>query len=114
MSNEAPKISWPGKSGRTYDYFIYPIGTPFIDKPGNYLYARQPSAGHWQPTYIGQTSSLRNRLADHEKESCAKRNGATHIHVHVSSDSEDARTTEEYDLIARWQPACNAIGVANG
>lgn len=114
MGNEAPQITWPGQSGRTYDYAIYPIGTAFVDKPGNYLYARQSSAGRWQPTYIGQTSSLRDRLADHERESCAKRNGATHIHVHLSSSSEDVRRAEESDLIAKWQPVCNTIGVANG
>ena len=68
-------------------------------------YQTQP--GYWRPLYIGQTSSLADRLADHEREACAKRNGATHIHAHTSSDSEQVRRDEETDLIDKWDPVCN-------
>lgn len=107
------KIHWPGQSGRTYEYWIHPLGTAFKDAPGNYVFAKQNSSGSWVPAYIGQTGSLRDRLADHEKEACAHRNGATHIHVHTSSSVESIRRNEESDLIARWQPACNTVGVSN-
>ena len=102
-----PEIYWEGKSGKKYGYWIYPIGTAFKDEPGNYIYATETSPKEWQPVYIGQTSSLNDRLADHEKEACAKRNGATHIHAHITSGGESKRLEEESDLIAKWNPACN-------
>jgi len=102
-----PQIYWEGKSGKKYGYWIYPIGTSFKDVPGNYIYAKETEPGKWRPVYIGQTSSLKDRLADHEKEACAKRNGATHVHTHTSSDSETVRKVEETDLVLMWKPVCN-------
>lgn len=103
-----PDIYWEGVSGAQYSYWIYPIGARFKDEPGNYIYAKQVQPGRWRPVYIGQTSSLQDRLADHEKEACAKRNGATHVHAHTSSGDEAKRRSEEEDLIAKWSPACNS------
>ena len=102
-----PDINWEGASGSKYGYWIYKIGTTFKDAPGNYIYAKETRPGYWSPVYIGQTSSLANRLADHEKEACATRNGATHIHAHTGSDSEQVRRAEERDLIDKWDPVCN-------
>ena len=63
-----PDISWEGASGKTYNYWVHPIGADFKDEPGNYIYAKETKPQHWRPVYIGQTSSLADRLADHEKE----------------------------------------------
>lgn len=101
-------IDWPGLSGSKYQYWIYSLGTTFNQQPGNYVFAKEVSAGNWSPVYIGQTESLGIRLANHEKESCAKRNGATHIHVHASKGGDAMRREEESDLIAKWNPPCNA------
>jgi len=103
---EAQTIMWPGKSGKEYQYWIHPINADFKDSAGNYIFAKETSPGRWSPIYIGQTNSLKTRLYDHEKEACAKRNGATHIHAHTSG-GEDARRAEEKDLITRWKPPCN-------
>ncbi len=103
-----PDIFWEGKSRAKYGYWIYPIGADFKDAPGNYIYAKEVEHLRWSPVYIGQTSSLEERLADHEKEQCAKRNGATHIHAHTASDDESKRLIEETDLIEKWNPVCNA------
>jgi excinuclease UvrABC nuclease subunit len=101
-----PQINWPGRSGLKYLYWIYPIETAFNDAPGNYVFARQSSPGKWSPVYIGQSKNVAQRLSSHEKEECAKRNGATHIHVH-STPTEADRLSEELDLISRWKPPCN-------
>ena len=101
-----PDIHWEGQIGK-YGYWIHPIGTAFKDEPGNYMYATESRPGYWRPVYIGQTESLRDRLADHEREWCARRNGATHIHAHVTTAGELARRTEETDLIRKWSPVCN-------
>lgn len=103
----ADAINWLGQSGTKCQHWIYPIGASFKNKPGNYVFAKETSAGYWSPVYIGQTDDLGGRLANHEKEQIAKRHGATHIHAHVNEDGERARLAEERDLIARWKPSCN-------
>jgi hypothetical protein len=105
---EAPTIDWEGKSGKKYRYWIYPIGTTFKDEGGNYAFAKETKPGYWSPQYFGQTKSLKDRLGDHEKEACAKRNGATHIHAHLNANEAD-RLAEERDLIQKWNPPCNVI-----
>lgn len=100
-------ISWTGMSGQKYNYWVYRIGTTFKDKPGNYIFAKVSTPGKWLPLYIGETDSLAERIPNHEKLPCVKRNGGTHIHVHISSSSETTRRTEESDLIAKWDPPCN-------
>ena len=100
-------IQWQGASGTSYKYWIYPIGTSFQEEPGNYIFAKETKPGSWRACYIGQTENLNNRLGDHEKEACAKREGATHIHTHLTSGGEKARKAEEEDLISKWKPPCN-------
>ena len=104
---EALPIMWPGQSGKEHEHWIYPIGATFKKEPGNYLFTKQTNSGYWLPCYIGQTENLNKRLGDHEKEACAKRNGATHIHAHLNAGGEAVRKAEEKDLILRWKPPCN-------
>lgn len=104
---EAATISWPGKSGAQYKYWIYPIETNFKEAAGNYIFAKETKPGSWSPCYIGQTENLNDRLGNHEKEACAKRNGATHIHAHLNGSGDTARKVEEKDLITEWKPPCN-------
>ena len=103
----AQSINWPGKSGKQYTYWIHPIGTEFKDEPGNYIYAKDNTPSGWAAVYIGETSSLKDRLANHEKEPCAKKNGASHVHAHTQSGGEPIRRAEEKDLIENHHPVCN-------
>ncbi len=103
----AETIMWPGASGKEYKYWIHAIGTTFKDEPGNYIFAKETSRGHWTPIYIGETNSLRDRLSNHEKMSCVRRNGGTHIHAHTSSSDVNVRRAEESDLLDKWDPPCN-------
>lgn len=99
-------INWAGASGRTYEYYIYPMNTDFHAKPGNYCFAEEVSPGQWRPHYFGETVDLSSRFSGHHKIDKAKRMGATHIHAHVSG-SEAERLAEERDLCAKWKPSCN-------
>ena len=99
-------IRWPGKSGKQYTSWVYSIDATFADKPGNYIYAKDTQAG-WVSVYIGETSSLKDRLANHEKEPCAKKNGATSVHAHTEHGGEAIRRLEEEDLVEKWHPVCN-------
>jgi len=103
----ARTIVWAGISGKGYTYEIHPIGTTFKEEPGNYIFAKETQPRNWTPCYIGQTENLNKRLENHEKEGCAKRNGATHIHAHLTSGGEAVRKAEEEDLIRKWKPPCN-------
>jgi hypothetical protein len=105
--SETPTILWPGISGKGYKYWIYSLGTELKEEAGNYVFAKETSPNKWSPCYFGQTENLNRRLGDHEKEACAKRNGATHIHAHLASGGESMRKAEEKDLIQKWQPPCN-------
>ena len=100
-------IMWPGASGKEYNYWIYPIGTTFKESPGNYIFAKETSSDRYSPIYIGETENLEERLANHEKMSCVKRHGGTHIHAHTSSSEVNVRRAEESDLLGKWDPPCN-------
>ena len=104
---ETPTIYWAGQSGEEYKYWICRIGTSFKEEPGNYIFAKETVSRNWSPCYIGETENLNQRLGDHEKEECARRHGATHIHAHLNSGGEDVRRKEEKDLIMKWKPPCN-------
>jgi hypothetical protein len=106
VATTATKCNWAGKSGKTYEYYVYPIGANFKEEPGNYIFCKLNASGQWAPQYIGQTKNLNQRLGDHEREACAKRNGATHILAHLNP-TEAARLAEEKDLIERYNPPCN-------
>jgi hypothetical protein len=98
---------WAGASGKQYKYWISPVSKSLINEPGSFIFARQTSPSGWIPLYIGQISSLKNKLGDHEKMLCVRQNGGTHIHAHTSSASEEDRKAEEADLLANWDPFCN-------
>src|SRR5713101_7429409 len=66
--SSTPTIQWPGRSGSRYQYWIYPLGTSFKEKPGNYIFAKEVQPGRWRPIYVGQTENLGARLPAHEKE----------------------------------------------
>ncbi len=103
----APKVEWSGVSGTKYSYWAYPIGTTLQEAAGNYIFARETVTGRWVACYVGQTENLNQRLGDHEKEACAKRNGATQIHAHLTTGGEAVRKREEEDLIKGHKPPCN-------
>ncbi len=108
----AEKVEWRCGSGQ-YTYWAYPINTSFKDEPGNYIYAKRNSDGKWQAVYIGQTSSLSQRLASHDEEQTAIRYGATHILAHLNPD-ERARKSEEADLISTYVPPLIQGAVGRG
>jgi hypothetical protein len=101
------KINWPGASGKSYEYEIYENETTFRSVPGNYVFAREVTPGHWAPVYIGETGDLSTRFDDHHKAKEIAKHGATHICVHASSSNKQQRLNEETDLVRKWAPPCN-------
>ena len=103
----SPFINWPGHSGTQYPYEIHPLDAQFQAVPANYIYSKQWEDGTWAPVYIAQTRALNQRLEGHVSLADASAQGATHIHVHLSTTGQGARCSEEHDLIQHWHPVCN-------
>jgi len=103
----SPFIDWVGQSGTQYPYAIHPIDAQFESVPANYIYAKQAEDGTWVPVYIAQTRALKQRLEGHVSMDDAIAQGATHIHVHLSTVGQGARCSEEHDLLQLWHPVCN-------
>lgn len=98
---------WTGASGTEYIYGIYPIkGTTWNDIPGNYIFARESKPHNWEAIYIGQTTSFKDRIPDHDELPHIQRNKGTHVHIRIHYDSE-ARLAEEKDLLANHTTPCN-------
>jgi hypothetical protein len=111
MIASSTSIEWVGQSGTHYPYEIHPLDAQFQAVPANYIYAGQSEDGTWVPVYIAQTRALMQRLEGHVSLADASAQGATHIHVHLSTTGQSARCSEEHDLIERWHPVCNeAVG----
>jgi hypothetical protein len=103
---DTPTVNWPGKSGKTYTYYVYPIGYNLKSQPGNYIYAKLIN-NVWLPIYIGETGDLNDRHEGHEKSECVKKNGGTHIHAHLTSGARVVRLDEETDLRSNFRTLCN-------
>ena len=101
--------SWPGQSGKKYQFEIYSFDTAFRPLPGVYIYAGQSEDGSWVPIYIAQTRDLHQRLEGHVTLQNAIADGATHLHAHYCNAGQGARCSEEKDLIGRWHPVCNDV-----
>lgn len=92
---------------RFWDFqVLLPDDEHFPEEPGLYVFAGLNSAKEWVPLYIGETGSLAERLATHEKWTEAEQLGATHIHVRVE-ESATVRLSIETELIRDYQPRVN-------
>lgn len=72
--------TFSGESG-SYEFEVYSINTPFNAVGAVYIFTKRtvdPSGrGTHAFLYIGQTESLADRIPNHEKWPCLKRNGTT-------------------------------------
>lgn len=104
MSKETT-VTLKGVSGRSYDFDVYPWGTPF--KPLGAVYTvLSKIPPHFYVKYIGQTGDLSCRFDNHHKQPSFDRHGKTHIAIHLES-SESSRLSKEADLVVSYNPTCN-------
>ena len=107
---DRPMCTWIGKSGTEYTYYIWSLPANFDpNQDGNYIFSKENDKGLWVPIYIGE-GDLADRISDnHHQANCIKRNGATHVHVHLNGEERN-RTSEEADLLARYTNAYKPNG----
>ena len=105
MTGEPLTIDWLGASGRSYRYWIYPVGTAFVRAPGNYVYAKEldRSQGHWSPISIGECEDLSVEFSGYREKSRIATSGATHVHVHQAHEGLQSRLSEETDISQKWK-----------
>lgn len=101
----AKSCMWASASDRIYEYKIFPIGNDWDDVPGNYIFAKKIARVKWEAIYIGETESFKDRLPNHNELPCIRKNGGTHIHIHVNRESR-ARLAEEADLLVNNKAPC--------
>ena len=103
-----------GKSGKIYQFDVYPIGSKFNPVSGIYVFCKRGGLSPWLPLYIGQTQSFRDRvdtrLNEHDGYKRAIAEGASHIAVMLAGN-ETQRLQIESDLIQKNNPTCNRQGL---
>lgn len=95
------KVLWS-----SYEFEALPPAASWKDIPGIYIFSGLNHANKWVPLYIGQASSLSDRLSGHERWAEAARRGATHIHAMAVKLQRD-RDIIEQQLIHTFQPPLN-------
>jgi hypothetical protein len=99
-----------GKSGKSYEFNVYPIDQAFKGIGAVYVVARQykntDGEDAYQAIYVGQTDDLSTRFNNHHKSDCFAKHKANCICTHVDDD-EDSRLAKEGDLIKGLDPPCN-------
>jgi excinuclease UvrABC nuclease subunit len=96
------KVAW----AENVEFAVCSPMASFNNVGGIYIFAGVNQANQWVPHYIGQASSLAERLSDRERWPEAQRLGATHIHAKVVQQQRD-RDTLEALLIQMYQPSLN-------
>jgi hypothetical protein len=96
------KIDW-----NRHTFNIHTYGTKFKDVAGLYIFCSINSSNQWVPLYIGQASSLSDRLSNHERWKEAQSLGATHIHAKVVTP-QGSRDQIEAELIESYQANLNS------
>lgn len=98
---------WPLGNGSFLEFKVYDSNTGWNDVAGLYIFAYSRGST-WYAHYVGQTTSLQDRLPCHERWLEAVANGTTHIHA-LSVSSKADRDRWEQMLIKHLQPPMNDL-----
>lgn len=99
-------INWQSPNGTILSFGVYQHSGDWTDVSGIYMFCRQESNGSYTPLYIGQASSLKDRLPLHEQWIPAVQKGASTVHAAVVPLQDD-RDLFEKQLIQQFQPLLN-------
>jgi hypothetical protein len=104
------RATFRGKSGKDYQFTVYPLRTKIRKIAGLYVVAdrshEDSSVYRHQALYVGQTEDLSQPFEEHHKAREFERHNANCICFH-KEESEDSRIEIERDLIAGMHPICN-------
>ncbi len=97
----ADKVTW-----LTHEFSVHEHGANWNAAAGIYMFCGINQQNQWFPLYIGQASSLAERVPNHERWQEAVRLGATHVHAKAVSQ-QATRDQIEAALILAYQPRLN-------
>ena len=100
------KIDWVAPDNRNLSFQVFRHDGDWLPVSGVYMFCRREANGTYTPLYIGQASSLKDRLPLHEQWSPAVRKGADSVHAVLLASQAD-RDYFEQALIAHFQPELN-------
>lgn len=90
-----------------YRFEVHDFADQWKDVGGIYIFSGPDRQGQcWEPLYVGETGSFRDRIPCHERWLEAVGLGATHVHAMVAPLAE-MRAAVERELIAGYQPPLN-------
>lgn len=95
------RVSW-----LNHTFSVHSLGTNWASVGGIYIFCGLDNDNRWVPQYIGQTSSFKERLSNHERWDQAVELGSTHIHARTIKNTVN-RTLIESELIEAFQPKLN-------
>ena len=119
-NSEPTNITLTGESGDSYHLGLYSMDSLGSFPPINaiYVFVKRTRAKKIYSTsaiYVGETGAADDRLTkSHEKMTCVKDEGATHVAIYEGGYQGDKRLLTkrgrreiEKDLINRFNPPCN-------
>ncbi len=90
-----------------YSFTSHDPAANWNDVAGIYIFSKPSTQpGKWLALYIGQASSFKDRLTNHERWAEALQLGATHVHAMVETLQANRDKIEE-SLIKDFQPQLN-------
>lgn len=105
-------IIYKGKSGKSYEFNVYPITEECKDESGVYVFSKRlkNDKGIFEHTviYVGKAKSFESRFYNHHKDDCIDKNGANCICL-INIKNEKDRDAAELDLLAKYNTPCNEI-----
>lgn len=99
-------VTWRSSSGASYTFTVYSMDGDWNDVPGVYVFARPAAQGSWDPLYIGQCDSFKNRMCPHDRWDEAVQMGANSVHVVVIQSAKE-RDSVEREMIQSLDPPMN-------
>lgn len=96
-------------SGISLEFHVHRKDASWSDVSGIYAFGNPAPNGSYYVHYVGQASSFKDRIANHERWDEARRLGATHV-LAMKVPTQAARDKLEAILIAELRPALNKIG----
>jgi hypothetical protein len=110
MTKEQFTLNFKGESGSNYTFDVCTFDTIFPNASGVYVFAKlrfnDQVLEHITPLYIGESSDIGDRIANHEKWPCVEKHGCTHICVMMLS-GQRSREKAETDLRHNYDTPCN-------
>ena len=96
MKDSISTLSFTGKSGTAYKFYIYPLPYSFLERKGGiYLYTKFLDNNFHVPIYLGITGDLRTLFKDSQAMKNIIKSHPTHICVSLEEDASKREFAEE-------------------